>query len=364
MKLVDIINAFDEIAPFSIQENYDNSGIQCGHPTREVTRGLVCIDVTESIVDEALDKDCDVIISHHPLIFGGIKSLTGNDHVERSLIKAVKNDIAIVSVHTNLDAVWMGVNQKLASRFELKGLKLIDPRGGQLRKLVTFCPESHAPNVREAIFDAGAGQIGDYDCCSFNTNGFGSFRAGDKANPFVGKIGKIHLEKEVRIETIFPVWLQSRVIEAMKKSHPYEEVAYDIYNLENKFEKVGIGMIGELNNPLEEESFLNLVKEKLGLKVLRHSEFTGKQIKKVAVCGGSGSFLRHKSMAAGADALITADIRYHDFFDAQGKMLMVDAGHYETEQFTTEILYDILSEKFTNFALLISDRSTNPVRYY
>ncbi len=364
MKLIDILNSFEAFAPFSLQENYDNSGIQLGSPLREVNKGLICTDVTESIVDEAARNGCDVIISHHPLIFSGLKSITGSNYVERTLLSAIKNDIAIISVHTNLDAAWQGVNFKLASKLGLENTNVLDPRGGLLKKLVTFCPESHAEKVREAIFRAGAGKIGEYDSCSFNADGYGSFRAGSKANPFVGKIGEVHLEKEIRIETVFPIWIQNQVVAAMKSAHPYEEVAYDIYSIENKFDKVGMGVVGYLNDPVSEIDFLRLVKNKTGIGFLKHSEFTGKMVKKVAICGGSGSFLRNKAVGAGADAFITADTKYHDFFDVQQKLLMVDAGHYETEQFTSEILYDILSEKFTNFALLISGLSTNPVRYY
>ncbi|MBW6479440.1 MAG: Nif3-like dinuclear metal center hexameric protein [Bacteroidales bacterium] len=364
MKLKQILSAFDEHAPFSLQEDYDNSGIQFGDPEGEVTRGLVCIDITEEIIREAIEKKCDLIISHHPLIFRGIKKITGRHYTERVLIEAIRNHINMISVHTNLDSVITGVNMKFAQKIGLKDLKVLQARKGLLKKLITFCPTDHAEKVRAAIFQAGAGVIGEYDCCSFNLDGKGSFRAGDAADPFVGEKGQIHYEPEVRIETILPEWLESRVVSAMIDAHPYEEVAFDVYPLDNSFNKVGPGMIGNLTKPVSEKDFLNMIKEELGAPFLRHSEFTGKEIMKVAVCGGSGSFLRDHAIAAGADAFVTADIKYHDFFDVKNKMLMVDAGHYESEQFTKEILYEIVSKKITNFALLISDQSTNPVRYF
>ena len=364
MKLGEVIKAFEQIAPFSLQDDYDNSGIQFGNPENEIKRGLVCIDITEEIIDEAIEKQCDLVISHHPLIFRGIKKLTGKHYTERALIKAIKHDISLISVHTNLDSVINGVNKKLAEKLGLTDLKVLQPRKGLLKKLVTFCPVDHAEKVREAIFQAGAGQIGEYDCCSFNLEGKGSFRGGDSTNPFVGEKGQIHYEPEVRIETILPDYLENVVLKAMFNAHPYEEVAYDIYPLDNTFDKAGAGITGKLPEQMTEKEFLVFVKDQLGIPVIRHSEFTGKKIVKVALCGGSGSFLIDRALSAGADIFITADIKYHDFFDVRGKMLLADVGHYESEQFTKEILYEIVTKKFTNFALLISDQSTNPVRYF
>ncbi|TVQ92285.1 MAG: Nif3-like dinuclear metal center hexameric protein [Bacteroidetes bacterium] len=364
MKLGELVKAFEQIAPFSLQEDYDNSGIQFGDPEKEVKRGLVCIDITEEIIDEAIEKQCDLVISHHPLIFRGIKKLTGKHYTERALIKAIKHDISLISVHTNLDSVINGVNKKLAEKLGLTELRVLQPRKGLLKKLVTFCPVEHAEKVREAIFLAGAGQIGEYDCCSFNLEGKGSFRGGDSTNPFVGEKGQIHYEPEIRIETILPDYLENAVLKAMLNAHPYEEVAYDLYPLDNTFDKAGAGITGKLPEQMTENNFLAFLKDQLGIPAIRHSEFTGREIKKVALCGGSGSFLIDKAVSAGADIFITADIKYHDFFDVRGKMLLADVGHYESEQFTKEILYEIVSKKFTNFALLISDQSTNPVRYF
>jgi dinuclear metal center YbgI/SA1388 family protein len=364
MKLADLVKAFDEFASFSLQENYDNSGIQYGQPNRLVNKGLICVDVTEAIIEEAIEKGCDVVISHHPLIFCGIKKLTGKHYTERVLVKAIQKDIAIISVHTNLDTIFSGVNNILAQKLGLENLALLQERQGLMKKLVTYCPADKAEGVRAAIFEAGAGHIGEYDCCSFNMHGEGSFRAGDNADPYVGEKGELHFEKEVRIETILPAWKQNAVIDALIRAHPYEEVAYDMYAMDNSFNKAGTGMMGTFKDPLSEKEFLTRLKKVLGSGCIRHSELTGKQIRKVALCGGSGSFMREKAIAAAADAFVTADIKYHDFFDADGKILLADVGHYESEQFTKEILHDVVRKKFTNFALLISDRSTNPVRYF
>jgi len=362
--LRNVLDAIEAKAPRKLQESYDNSGIQFGDPEMRVTKGLLCLDVVESIVDEAIEKKCDFIISHHPLLFGGIKSLSGKNYIERTLLKAIKANIAILSAHTNLDSIKSGVNGKLASKIGLSNVSILAPKEGVLRKLVVFCPVEHANSVRQAIFDAGAGHIGNYDCCSYNIDGKGTFRAGADTRPFVGKKGEIHEEVELRIETILPEWLVDKVLKAMLAAHPYEEVAYDIYSLGNELASVGMGMVGELGEPLPEKEFLTKVKESLGIACIRHNPLTGRMIRKLAVCGGSGSFLRHNAIAAGADAFLTADIKYHEFFDVEDKLLLADVGHYESEQFTTEILYEIVTEKFTNFALLISGQSTNPVRYF
>ncbi|MBW6497096.1 MAG: Nif3-like dinuclear metal center hexameric protein [Bacteroidales bacterium] len=364
MILKELLECFEQVAPGTLQESYDNSGLQLGSPTKEVNKGLICLDVTPSVVGEAISKGCDLIISHHPLIFKGLKKITGAHFTEKVIIEAIKHDIAIVSVHTNLDNVELGVNHRLGQAMGLKNLKILQPQKGQLRKLVTFCPVSHAEKVRAAIFEAGAGHIGDYDCCSFNLEGSGTFRAGKEANPFVGQINELHIEPEVRIETVLPVFLERKVLNAMIKSHPYEEVAYDIYPLENVFEKTGSGMVGELEIPLSENDFLEMLKKKLKIPCLRHTAFTGQAIKKVAFCGGSGGFLLSDALKAGAQAFVTGDLKYHQFFEAEGNILIADAGHYETEQFTKELLYDIVNKNFSKFALLISGVNTNPVNYF
>lgn len=364
MILKDLLDYFEQIAPGSLQEDYDNSGLQVGSPEQEVSRALICIDVTPQVVNEAIAKQCDLIIAHHPLIFKGIKSITGKHFTERVIIEAIKHGIAIVAVHTNLDNIQQGINHKLGEKLGLNNLRVLRPQKGILRKLVTFCPISHSDQVRAAIFEAGAGQIGQYDCCSFNLEGKGSFRAGKETNPFVGTKNEIHFEPEVRIEVILPAYLEKKVVGAMIKSHPYEEVAYDVYALENEFGMVGAGMLGELEIPLSENDFLEMLKVKLKMPCIRHTAFTGNAIKKVALCGGSGSFLIGSAIASGAQAFVTGDIKYHQFFEAENKILLADAGHYETEQFTKELLYEIVNKKFTTFALLISGVNTNPVNYF
>ncbi len=364
MLLRELMDVFEEVAPLSLQESYDNSGIQLGNPDQEVTRGLVCLEVTPGVLREAIDKKCDLIISHHPLIFEGMKRITGKTAREQIVMEAIRHNVAIMSLHTNLDNVKGGVNSRLATRLGLERLKILRPAKGLLKKLVTFCPGNYAEIVRAALFKAGAGQIGDYDCCSYNLEGKGSFRAGESSNPFVGNPKELHYEEETRIETIFPVYLQPDVLSAMKAAHPYEEVAYDVYPLDNEFEMAGSGMIGALKTPMGTDDFLAMVKKELGAAFVRHSPPDDEPIQVVALCGGSGAFLLPDAIQAGAQAFVTGDVKYHQFLDVAGKLLLVDAGHYETEQHTKELLVDIIKEKMINFALLISDTNTNPVRFF
>ncbi len=364
MLLNKLLQILETIAPFSLQETYDNAGLQVGLPGREVNRGLICLDVTPAVIREARQKGCDLVISHHPLIFEGIKQLTGARPAEQVIMEAIRQDVAIVSLHTNLDNVDTGVNHRLGSVLGLEHLRILAPRKGLLKKLVTFCPTAHAGNLRSALFRAGAGHIGDYDCCSFNLSGRGSFRAGENSQPFTGNVGELHFEEEERIETIFPVYLQQTLLEALHANHPYEEVAYDIYPLDNAFEKAGSGMLGKLPGPMPEKAFLAMVKERLGTPCLRHSPVMGQDVQKVAFCGGSGAFLLEQAIRSGAQAFITGDVKFHRFFDAAGSLLLVDAGHYETEQFTKELLLDLIKKKMINFALLVSETGTNPVNYY
>ncbi len=364
MKLSEIIEHLEKIAPSSLQEAYDNSGLQVGCPAKVVTKGLICLDVTPTVIIEAIANGCDLIITHHPLIFGSFKKITGATANQKVIVEAIKNDIAIYSIHTNLDNVSTGINRILGQKLGLVNLRILKPTTGLLRKLVTFCPQNEAEAVREAIFGAGAGVIGKYDCCSFNSEGKGSFRGGDDTNQFVGQKGALHFEPEVRIETILPSYLVPKVVNAMIDAHPYEEVAYDVYPLDNAFNEVGSGMMGTLQVPLSEGDFMNLLKKKLHTPSLRHTRLRGGIIKNVAFCGGAGSFLLNDAITSGADAFVTADLKYHQFFDAEDRILMVDAGHYETEQFAKELLYEVVSKKFTNFALSIFKGHDNPVNYF
>lgn len=361
MRINEIINYLEEIAPLSLQESYDNSGLLIGSKNHEVGKALICLDVTDEVMDEAIENNCNLIIAHHPLIFKGIKRLNGRNLVERLIIKAIKHDIAIYAIHTNLDNVMHGVNGKLAEKLGLTNTKPLLLRTNVMKKLVCFCPINHAEDVRNAILDAGAGHIGNYDRCSYNISGEGTFRGLDGAEPFVGEKGEMHFEKEIRIETIIPDYLLGKVISTMIAAHPYEEVAYDIYPLDNKNNMIGAGMVGVLADPVDAKEYLLRVKNILNCKSIRHSPILKGPISKVAICGGSGSFLINEARNSGAQLFITGDIKYHDFFDHHGAMTIVDAGHYETEQFTKELLYSILNKKFPNFALLISGIDTNPV---
>jgi len=363
-KIKDIINELEQFAPLSLQESYDNAGLITGNPDWEFKAAILTVDTIEEVVEEAIKKGANLIISHHPVVFSGLKKITGKNYIERTIIKAIKNDIAIYAAHTNIDNVWTGVNAKICEKLNLKNCRILAPQKDALKKLVTFIPSEHADKVRKAVFEAGAGHIGNYDSCSYNLEGKGSFRALDGANPFVGNIGKIHYEEEVRFETIFPAYKQSQIISALLNAHPYEEVAYDIYPLDNVYEKAGAGMIGELENPVMEKEFLDKIKETFNVSCIRHTELFGKNIQKVALCGGAGSFLLGNAMAQSADIFITGDFKYHQFFDAEKRIIIADIGHYESEQFTKELFYDILTKKFPTFAFYFTDINTNPVKYY
>ncbi len=360
----DITNFLESFAPLGLQESYDNAGLITGDINSEITTILVTLDVTEKVVEEAIQKKAQLIVAHHPIIFSGLKKITGKNYVERTIIKAIKNDIAIYAAHTNLDSVEGGVNRKICDKIGLENCKILQPAGGQLKKLVTFIPVENADQVREAVFNADAGNIGNYDSCGFVVEGMGSFRGNENSNPFVGKKGEIHAEKEVRFETIFPGYLQGKIIEALLKSHPYEEVAYDIYPLENKFEKIGMGMVGKFLEPITETQFLDQLKQTFNTGVIKHTTLTGKSVGKVAVCGGSGSFLLNAAIAAGADFFVSGDFKYHQFFDAENKIVIADIGHFESEQFTKELFYELLTKKFPTFAIHLSEVGTNPVFYF
>ncbi|MFC2116061.1 Nif3-like dinuclear metal center hexameric protein [Bacteroidota bacterium] len=364
MKVKEIISVIESFAPLSYQEKYDNTGIQTGDPGQEASAALLCIDVTQEVLQEAIRLKANLIISHHPVIFEGLKKLTGSDPVARIIMEAIRKGVTIYSAHTNLDAVHRGVNFKIAHKLGLINPVVLSPAVGQLRKLVFFVPADHATAVREKIFEAGAGHIGEYDMCSFNSPGEGTFRGSAESTPFVGVRGQMNTESELRVETIFPKDRESRILSALIKVHPYEEVAYDIYPLDNVYERAGMGVLGELEKSYSEKDFLDLLKESFGIPVIRHTRFLDKNIKKVALCGGSGSFLLSRAIASGADAFVTGDVKYHPFFDADGRILLADIGHYESEQFTTEIIYDLLLENFPKFAVHLTEVNTNPVNYY
>ncbi len=363
-KVKDITAFLENFAPLGLQESYDNAGLITGDVNSEIDSILVTLDVTEKVVEEAIQKNAKLIVAHHPIIFSGLKKLTGRNYIERTIIKAIKNDIAIYAAHTNFDSVYGGVNHKIAEKLGLKNCKILQPASGLLKKLVTFIPVEKANQVREAVFNAGAGNIGNYDSCGFVSEGAGSFRGNEDSNPYTGKKGEIHTEKEIRFETIFPGYLQGKIIEALLKSHPYEEVAYDIYPLENTFDKTGMGMVGLLPNPVSETEFLKRLKNTFNTGLIKHTALKGKQVEKVAICGGSGSFLLNAAIAAGADFFVSGDFKYHQFFDAENKIVIADIGHFESEQFTKELFYELLTKNFPTFAIHLSEVGTNPVFYF
>lgn len=364
MTVEDIITVIEDFAPLLYQESYDNCGLLTGNRKWEATGALLALDCTEDVIEEAIQNNCNLVIAHHPVIFSGLKKLTGSNYVERTIIKAIKHDIAIYACHTNLDNVKLGVNKKIADKLGLNELQILAPKKEILKKLVTFAPASHHQAVLNALFSAGAGSIGNYNSCSFNTEGTGTFRGNEHTQPFIGKPNELSKEKEIRIESIFEAPRQSQVLASLLAAHPYEEVAYDIYQLENEHSQIGSGMIGSLKEPVSEQDFLNHVKKTFLVPTIKHTQKTGKMIKKVAVCGGSGRFLLKNAIQSRADAFITADFKYHEFFDAENKLLLIDTGHYESEQFTPEIFYEIIQKKFTTFAIRLSKINTNPINYF
>lgn len=364
MEIKHIIQFLESIAPLTLQESYDNAGLIVGNSETECTGIITSLDVTESVVQEAVRRNCNLIVAHHPVIFRGIKKLNGKNYVERTVISAIKNDISIYAIHTNLDNILEGVNKKIAEKTGLQNCKTLLPKEGTLQKLVTFSPTKNAEEVRMALFDAGAGAIGNYGECSFNIEGSGTFKSGEGSHPFVGEIGKRHVENEVRIEVIYPSFLQNAILKSLKQSHPYEEVAYYIHALENVQENVGSGLTGELPQPLSEKELLQTLKKEFKLSVIKHTDFLNKPITKIAVCGGAGIFLLPNAIAAEAQVYITSDIKYHEFFDADNRIFLIDIGHYESEQFTIELLTEFLQGKFSNFAVLKTEINTNPVKYF
>lgn len=364
MKVKDVISVIESFAPAELQEEYDNAGLAVGNQAMEVSGILCTLDITHEVIDEALSKKANMIISHHPVIFKGIKSITGKNTIEEIIIRAIKNDLIIYSAHTNADNVSKGVNHKICELIGLGSFKILSPLQNKLLKLVTFAPLDHAERVRKALFDAGAGTIGDYDSCSFNAEGTGTFRGGDNANPFAGTKGNLHTEPETRIETILPVIYKSQVIRALINVHPYEEVAYDLISLENEWPTAGAGMIGEFPEPVSLYDLLKLLAAKFEAKGIRYAGNEEKSIKRIAVCGGSGSSLIHLAKQQKADAFITGDIKYHQFFDTDNDLIIIDIGHYESEQFTKDIFYELLKKKLSNFAVHLSEVKTNPIKYY
>ena len=364
MKLSQLTAYLETIAPLAYQEDYDNAGLIVGNPNQEIHQALISLDCVEAVVDEAIAANCQVIISHHPIVFKGLKRFNGKTYVERVVEKAIRHNIALYAIHTNLDSVLPGVNARICEILGLENPRILSPKHGILKKLVTYAPTRHADQVRNALFHAGAGNIGNYSECSFNSEGSGTFKGNENSDPYAGQPGLRHTEPETRIETVYPANLESKILMALMLAHPYEEVAYDLYALTNQHQQVGSGMIGELEQAMDAGEFLYHLKDKMQTQVIRHTALTGKPVKKVAVCGGAGGFLLKQAIGAGADIFITADYKYHEFFDADGKIIIADIGHFESEQFTQQLLHDLIKKRFADFPLRLTSVNTNPVKYF
>ena len=363
MKIKEIVSALERFAPLPLQDGFDNAGLQVGLTDAEVTGALLCLDVTEAVLDEAIAWGYNLVIAHHPLIFKGYKSLTGRDYIERCILKAVKNDIVVYAAHTNLDNAWGGVNFKMAEKIGLKNIRVLEPKENALLKLVTYVPLRQAEEVRRALFRAGCGCIGGYDSCSYNTEGEGTFRAGEGTHPYCGVVGKLHTEREVRIETILPAYRKTETIQALYAAHPYEEPAFDFYPVLNQWKQAGAGVIGELDEPQTELDFLRRMKKTFEAESLQHNKLCGREIQTVALCGGAGAFLIPTAIRQQADVFLTGEIKYHDFFGHEDDILLVALGHYESEQYTKELFYILIREMFPDLPVQQTKVNTNPIKY-
>ncbi len=363
MQIKDVIQYLEELAPLSYAEGFDNVGLLVGNKETELSGVLVTLDTLESVVNEAIENQCNLIVSFHPIVFSGLKKFNGNSYVERVVMKAIKNDIAIYAIHTALDNTFTGVNDMICEQLGLVNRKILIPQKDTIKKLTTYVPLKEADLLKEALFNAGAGTIGNYDHCSFASNGTGSFRAQDTANPSIGKKGETHYEPETQIQVTFPKHKQSAVLKALFNTHSYEEVAYEIITLENTNQHIGMGMVGELEQPMNELDFLQHIKAVFKTGCVRHSSLLNKPIQKVAVLGGSGSFAIENAKRAGADVFITADLKYHQFYQAENQLILADIGHYESEQYTKNLIVSYLRKKISNFAIILSEKNTNPIKY-
>jgi len=364
MTVKEITTIVEEFAPLDYAESFDNVGLLVGNTNAKVTGVLVTLDTLENVVDEAIEKKCNLILSFHPIIFSGLKKITGANYVERVVLKAIKNDISIYSMHTALDNSDKGVNAKICNILGLTNTSILIPQKGTIKKLTTYVPKNDAKKLKEALFNAGAGTLGNYSNCSFSAEGVGSYKAGENSNPTKGKIGKTHYEEETQLNVTFEKANEKEVVKALTTNHPYEEVAYEIITLENSNQNIGMGMVGDLLNAVDELDFFHHIKKTMNVTCIRHSNLLNKKIKKVAVLGGSGSFAINAAKAVNADIFITSDLKYHQFYEAEDKLILADIGHFETEQFTKNLLVDILTKKMPNFAISLSESITNPIKYF
>lgn len=364
MRIKDITNYLESLAPTGSQASYDNCGLIVGDPSTEVTETLVCLDCTEAIVAEAIEKKCNLIIAHHPIVFSGIKKLNGKNYIERTVIKAIQNNIAIYAIHTNLDSYRFGVNFEIGNRLGLENLKILQPAKNTLTKVQVYCPTEDAEKVTNAMLLSGAGRIGNYTNCNFQSEGTGGFKPGEGSNPAIGSKNEYKRLTETKIEVLVSNHVLGKVVASLKNAHPYEEVAYDCIPLSNKNEYEGAGMVGELETPIETIDFLQKVKETFKCGTIRHTKLIKKKIKTVAFCGGSGSFLLNNAKSVKADIYITGDFKYHEFFDAEEDIIIADIGHFESEQYTINLIGDILKKNFANFAVRLTEINTNPINYF
>ena len=363
MKIKEVFSLLEEIAPLAYAEDFDNVGLLVGNQENDLTGVLVCHDALEQVIDEAINKKCNLVVCFHPILFSGLKKITGKNYVERSIIKAIKNDIAIFAVHTALDNHQNGVNKIFCNALGLVNTKTLIPKQNFIRKLTTFTIPENVEKVRNALFDAGAGKIGNYDDCSFTSQGIGSYMGNENSNPEIGERFEFVEAQEIKIEVTFEKHLESRILKALFSNHVYEEVAYEIYELKNSHQNIGLGMVGELENPMSENQFLNFVKTKMQCGSIRHSNLLERPISKVAVLGGSGSSAIKDAINAKADIFLTSDLKYHNFYESENQIVLADIGHFESERFTKEYIVDFLNKKITNFAIVLSEENTNPVKY-
>ena len=362
LKIQSITDCLEQWAPPSLALSYDNCGLLIGDPNQLVKKALVSLDVTEGVVQEAIDQQANLIIAHHPIIFKGLRSIRPTTDSQRAIILAIKHDIAIYAIHTNLDRVDDGVNKALADRLNLSNRSVLE-EASNLYKLITFVPTKDLQVVRNALFSIGAGSIGEYKKTSFVSSGVGSFQGSASSNPSIGKAGEFTEVEEEKLEVLLTDTLLSSALKTLQEYHPYEEVAYDIVPLRNKNQNHGSGMIGELREPLSPDDFIQYLTNHLGLQLVRHSPLIKSKIKRVAICGGAGFDLLKNARQKGADAYVTADLKYHDFFEADSSLLLCDIGHYESEHWVIQEIKDYLTRNFANFAVLSTTVNTNPVHY-
>ncbi len=352
MKIKNIIHFLESVAPPAYQESYDNAGLIVGNPKQECTKVLLCLDSTEQVIDEAIEEGCQLVIAHHPIVFSGLKKITGKNYIERVIIKAIKNDIAIYAAHTNLDNVRHGVNQKICERLGLVNSRILAPKKQILNKISFLCPIAQVEIVRKALFDAGAGDLDTFSTSSFNMLGIST------AND-----GHTMPNGDFKVEMVFPAYQKNNILNTLMKVHPHETISYQIIQLENAYPNVGSGMIGDLEEPMAGSEFLVQLKEQMNAACIRHTRLLRKKVKRVAVCGGAGSFLLAHAIRQKADVFVTADYKYHQFFDAEDQLIIADIGHYESEQFTIELFYELITNKFSTFEVILTQNNTNPVKY-